>query len=303
LISRQFGKSFVLCILAIEQCLNQSFSVVKYVCPKQKMVERIIKPRIREIIKDCPDHLKPEWKSQDKIWLFPNGSEIQVAGSDNGNYESIRGGSSHLCIVDEAGFVDDLDTVVFNVLSPTTDTTDGKVLLASTPNDKNPNHDFHESFVNPLDAAGKLLKFTYLDSPMLSDDKKANLHKKYPGGLTNKKFRCEYMCEIPNSSDSTVIPEFVTNYDKIVKEVPTPNYADFYVSMDIGFKDLTITLFAYYDFEVHKLVVIDEHVINGPELKTNVLSAAIKSKEEQRFFTTNGKESAYNRWMDNNNLL
>ena len=198
LISRQFGKSFVLCLVAVEYCIKNPGSIIKYACPQQKMVERIIKPRINEIIFDCPSDLKPVWMTQDKIWSFPNGSEIQVAGCDGGRYDSLRGGSSDMCIVDEAAFVDELETVVYSVLGPTTDTTGGKIFLASTPNDKDPNHDFHRFFVYPMESAGKLLKYTYLDSPMIDENKKKRILARYPGGENNIKFKCEYLCIIPN---------------------------------------------------------------------------------------------------------
>lgn len=303
LISRQFGKSFTLCLMAIELCIKQPGAIVKYACPKQKMVERIIKPRVREIIADCPEHMKPEWKTQEKVWLFPNGSEIQVAGTDGGHYDSLRGGSAHLCIADEAAFMDDLETVIFSVLAPTTDTTNGKIFLATTPNDKDPNHDFHEYFLHPFEAAGKLLKFTFEDSPRVDAKKRAGIIARYPGGESNIKFRCEYLCEIPNVTESAVIPEFAKVQDKIVKEMKLPAHCDFYTSMDLGFHDLTVALFGYYDFHRAKLVILDEYIVNGPDAKTDVLNRNIRLKESLHFMTESGEQEAYLRVMDNNNLM
>jgi len=204
LISRQFGKSFTLCLMAIELCLNKPGAVIKYACPTQKMVVGIIKKRIGEIIRDCPDEVKPEWKTQEKIWLFPNGSEIQVAGTDGKSYDNLRGGTADMCVVDEAGFCDELETVIYSVLAPTTDTTGGKIFLASTPNDANPNHDFHELFIHPLAASGKLLKFTYEDSPMVDNKQRALIVARYPGGENNTKFRCEYLCFDENTMVNTL---------------------------------------------------------------------------------------------------
>ena len=289
--------------MAIELCISKPGAIVKYACPKQKMVERIIKPRIREIIADCPEEMKPEWKSQDKIWLFPNGSEIQVAGTDGGHYDSLRGGSAHLCIADEAAFMDELETVIFSVLAPTTDTTDGKIFLATTPNDKDPNHDFHEHFLHPLEAAGKLLKFTYEDSPMVDAKQKAKILARYPGGEKNIRFRCEYLCEIPNVTESNVIPEFVDVENEIVKEMPMPDFCDYYTSMDIGFHDLTVVLFGYYDFKKSSLIIVDEYIINGPDTKTDIIDKHVKFKEKLRYKNSVGSQDAYLRVADNNNLI
>jgi hypothetical protein len=300
LISRQYGKSFTLCLIAAEICLKKPGAIVKYACPQQKMVERVIKPRMREIIADCPEHLKPEWRSQDKIWLFPNGSEIQVAGTDNGNYDNLRGGSADMCICDEAGFMDELETVVYSVLAPTTDTTGGKIFLASTPNDKDPNHDFHEFFVFPLEASGKLLKFDYTTSPMVDDAKRARIISRYPGGENNIKFRCEYLCEIPNVSEANVIPEFSAVENRVVVEVKTPDYCDFYTASDVGFHDLTVALFGYYDYKINKLVIMDEYIINGPELTTDKFHRDVQTRENMRFVTSLGEEKKpYMRIMDN----
>ena len=303
MISRQFGKSFAMCLIAIETCIETPGAIVKYACPTQKMVQRVIIPRVKDIIADCPVDMKPEWKTQEKEWLFPNGSSIQIAGTDNGNYDNLRGGSAHLCIADEAGFMDELETIIYSVLAPTTDTTDGQIYLASTPNDKDPNHDFHELFVRPLMAAGKLLKLTYVDSPLIDEKKKLRILSRYPGGEKNIKFRCEYLCELPTISETSVIPEFVDVRDEIVKELPAPAVCDFYTSMDLGFKDLTVALFAYYDHTNKLLVVLDEYVINGPDLKTNILNEQIRRKESLLFTDSLGSVEPTLRVMDNNNLM
>ena len=285
LISRQFGKSFTLCLIAVELCIRFPNAIVKYACPVQKMVERIIIPRIKEIIADCPEHLKPEWRANSKAWIFPNGSEIQIAGCNGGQYDNLRGGSADLCIVDEGAFVDELETVVYSVLAPTTDTTDGKIWLASTPNPDEPQHEFHELFVFPMEAEGSLLKFTYLDSPMIDEKKKIKILKRYPGGENNPKFRCEYLCEIPKTSENSVVPEFSHKKDDIVlDEVELPHHFDGYVSADFGFRDLTVALFGYYDFMNAQLVIIDEVVMNGPEMTTDFLAQKIKDKEDLRFY-------------------
>lgn len=302
LISRRFGKSFINCVMAVETCLKTDNAIVKYACPKQRMVTTIIKPIMRMILSDCPDDIKPEWKAQDKVYAFPNGSEIQVAGTDSGNAENLRGGYANLLICDEAGFMDDLDYVVNNILLPTTDTTDGRLVLTSTPNYKDPNHEFHESFVFPLEAEGRLVKYTLYDSPMVDDIKRSKIISRYAGGTNNPKFRCEYLCEIPRSTELTVVPEFQTMRESIIiDEYEYPPFYDGYVSMDVGFRDLTVALFAYYDFRSATLFVLDEYVINGPQMTTDVLAKTIKHKEEVHFWDEeqNIPKKPFLRIMDN----
>jgi hypothetical protein len=106
LISRQNGKSYLLSILAIEACLRKPDAVVKFVTPKLKMVKNILNKNMKVILKDCPPDLMPEWKEGEKVWRFKNGSEIQAAGSDNQNYDNVRGGTcsaKHTKILTKSG--------------------------------------------------------------------------------------------------------------------------------------------------------------------------------------------------------
>jgi len=304
LISRQFGKSFTLCLMAVEMCLSKPNAIVKYVCPTSKMVINVMVPRVRDVIADCPEELKPHWYPSEKKWKFPNGSEIQVAGTENGSYDSIRGGSSDMCVADEAGFMTDLETVILNVLAPTTDTTGGKIFLASTPNDKDPNHMFHDKFVYPSEALGRLLKMTYEDSPLVDDVQKARIIARYPGGVKNIRFRCEYLCEIPDVTESTVVPEFRDNEKDIVQEVDRPDYCDFYTSLDVGFKDLTAALFGYWDYKHARLVIMDEYVINGPDMLLKTLAKEIKHMESIYFVDSVGLQHEPTlRIMDNDLII
>ena len=72
-----------------------------------------------------------------------------------------------------------------------------------------------------------------------------------------------------------------------------------YVAMDLGVRDLNVTLFAYYDFLRAKIVIEKEHVISGPDMTTPKLHAAISGIEQDLW---NAKEP-YKRVADNNNPL
>src|ERR1700686_2041596 len=98
--SRRLGKSYLLCLLASEKCIQTPNAIVKYVCPRKNMVKTIIQPIMKEIFRDCPAEMKPEFKYNDYMYLFPNGSQIQMSGTDNGHHENLRGGKSDLWIVD-----------------------------------------------------------------------------------------------------------------------------------------------------------------------------------------------------------
>ena len=302
--SRRFGKSFILCVLAVETCLNLKDAVVKYAAPTKVQVEEIVNKVMRPILADCPEHLKPTWMEAKKRFIFPNGSEIQIAATDNGHIENLRGGHSHLCIVDEAAFATDLEYAIDNVLAPTTDTTDGYVILASTPNYKDPQNVFNMDYMLPRQLAGTLKKFTIYESPMITPDRLQKIIERY--GVDSPRFKTEYLCEISFDSEYLVVGEMSPDKEReIVKEVPMPPFYDSYVSMDIGFKDATGILFAYYDFYQTAIVIVDEIIIRGKLMTSEYLAEVIKQKEQEHFkdkYTGLQKET-FLRIADNNNPI
>lgn len=300
LISRQSGKSYLMCVLAIETCLRTSNSIVKYACPKQKMVKTILKPIMRQILEDCPDDIRPEYKENDKLYVFPNGSEIQMAGTDNQNYDSIRGGKCQLWIVDEAGFCTDLKTVVRSVLMPTTLTTNGRGILASTPDPDMPEHEFIKEFVEPAKMNGKLFQYTIYDNPLIDDIGRNKIISEYPGGIRNPQFRAEFLCEIVRNYENTVIPEFDDNTEKIIvtDKYKRPPFFDTYISMDIGGKDFTVVLFAYYDFLQGKVIIENEFVLKDKQNSERIKKGINQTSEELW-----GEKPIYLKFADNNNII
>jgi hypothetical protein len=301
--SRQMGKSFMLCTMALEECLSAPNRVVKIIAPEVKMVKTILRPIMRELLMDCPEDLQPKLRPNEHIYRFANGSEIQMAGTDNGNAENIRGTKAHLCIVDEAGFCSDLDYIVKSILLPTTTTTKGRIILSSTPAKTN-DHEFIK-FWQKAELDSAFIKRTIFDNPRLTKEDIDQLAEAM-GGYDSVGFRREYLCELITSEEDAVIPEFNNKTEAdIVREWPRPPYYDAYASMDIGFKDLTVILFAYYDFKNGKLVIEDELVVNGKRLLTDQLAEDIQKTEDRLWINpmTGESKTPYLRVSDNNNLI
>lgn len=303
--SRQLGKSFFLTLYAIEQCLQNKDIIVKFIAPKAKDIRRIISPLLKQIMEDAPEELRPKYNSRDNVYVFPTGSEIQLAGTDNGHAESIRGNKAHLCIIDEAGFCDDLDYVVKSILMPTMTRTGGKLIMASTPS-KSPDHDFMK-FFDEAEAQGRLIKKTIYDNPHLTKKEIESLATGL-GGFNSVDFRREYLVERITSEDDAVVPEFSGDTGKelqvkVIKEWTRPPFYDAYVSMDIGGKDLTAVLFAYYDFASAKIIIEDEYVASGTVL-TDEIALNIKNKEANLYKNRFGEvPPPYLRIADNNNII
>jgi hypothetical protein len=100
------------------------------------------------------------------------------------------------------------------------------------------------------------------------------------GGEDSESFQREMLCKIIKDMNYSVIPEFTDELEKeVVKEWPKPPFYDSYESMDLGFKDLTVVLFGYYDFKNDKIVIEDEIALEGKDLQLPKLVEDIKKKE------------------------
>lgn len=281
LLSRRYGKTYTLCIFALEMCLRKPGSIVKFVSPTRLQVQNNIRPIIRQITEDCPDDLKPDFKTQDFIYYFPNGSELQLAGSESGHAEKLRGGSAHIAIIDEAQDVTDLNNIIMSILLPTTLTTGGKVLLAGTP-PRSTDHDF-VTRIEDAEARGSLIKKTIFQNIRLSKEQIQETIDQYPLGEKSEEFRREYLCEIIKDQNISVVPEFTEELEKeIVKEWTRPPFFDGYVAMDLGGVDLTGLVFGYYDFKNNKIIIEDEIVMDFSlkDMNITTLTDKIKAKEE-----------------------
>lgn len=303
--SRRIGKSYLMCTMALEVCIGKPGSIVKYAFPRQNMAKKMLLPIMRKILEDCPKDIKPEYMTAEKVFRFPNGSEIQISGTENGNIENLRGGDSHLNIVDEAGFCSDLTYGIRSVLGPTTKTTGGRTILISTPS-RSENHEFIRDWVLPYQAEGRIKIFTIFDNPNLTEDAIKEALSEYPTGDRDPMFRREYLCEIPRNSDNSILPSFTPEAEKVIirDDYQRPVFYDAYVSLDIGGSDLTAVIFGYYDYLNATLVIEDEYVV-GKDVNTKTLAANIKEIESRLWVNPIDKSPIvpYLRIADNNNLI
>jgi hypothetical protein len=310
--SRRLGKSFFLVILALEQCIKNPKSIIVYIQPETAMIRKNLNPDIETMLEDCPLELRPKFGSQDNTWTFPNGSKILLAGTDGQNYDKLRGGKAHLCLVDEAGYCSDLKKIITSILLPLTLNTRGRVILSSTTS-TDPDHEFN-AYVDTAEVKGDLIRKTILDAvedhkksafPRITEEIVAEIISSYPKGMNDQQFRTEFLCEKVFNSSDAVLPEFSQDVQTdCVVEWPRPQFFDRYVAMDIGFKDLTVVLFAYWDFNNNVLVIEDEYVGNGPEITTSILAAFIKKKEADLWKNqSTGEVPEIHKRVSDNNLI
>lgn len=295
--ARQFGKSFTEFVVGVEYCIRHPRSTVLFVAPlKTQALEIITGNTFYRVFETCPEDLKP--KVDGNVITFPNQSRFRLGGTDNRNYQNLRGGAANLLFFDEAGFMSYLDDVI-STLQPMLDSTGGKSIFSSTPPDT-PDHAYTEIFRDHAER-DHVNTFTVFDntSKTTEDLQKIFAETKSTATKFSTRFRREYLCEFVTEETKIIARDWDPKY---VAPLHTDQYYPYYhkyVSIDPGVTDLTAVLFGYYDFSEAILWVIDELYINGPELNTAVLAKEIKDKMK----TLWGQEFTlpYRMVADNNN--
>jgi hypothetical protein len=203
--------------------------------------------------------------------------------------DKIRGGGTHLIIVDEAAQMDNLSYVIRSILLPMTMTTGGRILIATTPG-ISPGHE-STGIYEELATEKATSHYTILDNPRVSIAVKAEFLKeagekkediydiligvKKPKTTTARR---EYFCEFVTDAENAVLPEWDDERSAALSVVwPTPQFFRSYVAMDPGMRDRTGVLFGYYDFIKAVVVIEDELVLSGPSTAT--IAKEVKAKE------------------------
>lgn len=304
--ARRIGGSFLLCVLAIETCIAKHGAKVKYAAPTAKAVRKIITPNIRKIIADCPPEWKPKFSLLEGEWKFPNESELTLAGCDNQNFENLRGTEADLVLVDECGFMDDLEYIIYDVLMPQVQDTKGKIVLCSTP----PRSPAHESVKLAMQhkAAGNYHHSVVWDNPRHTRDQHIAFFQKIANGrplpeyFETVTFKREYLAEFIPDAETAVIPEWDTQKEHdLVHEVERPPFFDAYVGFDLGWKDGMAAVFGYWDYRKAVLVIEDEYLcFPQKERKTaDQIAPDILLKEASLW----GKRKPHIRVADNDMLM
>ncbi len=258
--SRRWGKSFFKAVIAAQTALEVDYAEIRYAAPTQKQARNIVEPHFRRIFRDAPDDLRPDFRAQDQVWRFANGATIILAGVDNGGAERLRGTSTHLALIDEAGLMEDLDYIIQDILLPQTITVDGRLLISSTP-PRTPAHPYKQHCMSAM-ITGNYIKRTIYDAPHIT----AAMVEEYAiesGGKDSTTFQREYLAEFVTDSSSVIIPEWVGAKSKAVLDdsYTLPSHYFTWVVADVGYTDLTVIGLFLVDFTQGKLVLWDEIVL------------------------------------------
>ncbi|HEX8608469.1 MAG TPA: terminase family protein, partial [Pedobacter sp.] len=292
--ARRFGKTYWIVIEALQVARRVKNARIKIATAFLVDLEEFILPAFEKVLEDCPEDIKPRYLDSKKKYIFDNGSEIQLIGLDR-KPDGGRGNYCDLYIFDEAGFIKNLSYIYSSVVIPMTMFREGaRVIMFSTPS-KTPDHDFVD-FCLKAKYENAYVELNIDKNPMVTPEIKEEYRKEC---LTETDWLREYMCQFITDQTLAIVPEMRDyEYKRHSKDDHYPLYHK-YIAMDLGVRDLNVTLFAYYDFVRAKLIIEREHVMNGPEMTTPKLAEAIKTYQKDLW----GDQKPHKAVADSNNPL
>ena len=299
--SRQWGKSFWAVTKAIETAIKIPKAQIRYGAAFQSDLVDFIIPAFDKILEDAPKDCKAVFKKAGSSYIFPNGSRIKLVGLDK-HPNGLRGNTLDLIIIDECGFVSNLDYIYKSVIIPATlHRPNCKIIFISTP-PSTPAHPFVD-YVQKAEREGAYVMLDVYTNPLITEDDIQRMANEM-GGRDSTTFRRECECEFVTDNDLAIIPEWKDEY---IQEIPRDEFYQYYhkyVGMDLGIKDLTADIYAYYDFKRASLIIEDETEMNGAQINSLILVEQIRKKEKDLWDNTeiiNG-QNQYKKDVNNNHI-
>lgn len=163
---RQRGKTYTIMIIALRECINNSNNTVIIICPTFSICRKQFKS-FEKAVKHIP--VVSSLNSSNFEIEFTNGSIIKFKSAESGN--NLRGETANLLIFDEGAFID-LETALecFNY----TNTTNGNIMIFSTPTFKDTDNLFYRYYLEGLNERNNCYSLDWCDydtSDMLSNEK------------------------------------------------------------------------------------------------------------------------------------
>lgn len=290
MIGRQRGKSFAALTLACEECVRTPGAIVRYAALTAKSARAIVLPTLAQVLRDFPDEGRPEVREHEGIVAFANGSVLTWAGTDNEQFDRLRGPRAHLVLLDEAAFYADLERVE-SALLPQLTTTGGRALYLSTP-PESVAHPFVRRY-HAAQAAGRAQHATIHDNPRLGAEGVRRIMRTEAARLglsmeqleTSTFWRREYLAELVTEASRAALPAWTRERaQQLVGEWARPLYFDGYVSIDPGRTgDPHAALWAFYDPATSTVTVERELELRSAAHTVKAWADAMKAIEAELY--------------------
>lgn len=239
---------------------------VLYAAPTANMIEEFVAPHFEWLASHAPPDLRIELHKGD--YVNPDGDRVVMSGcEDRKKANRLRGPEADMAIADEGGFIPILGYVVKSAIGFQLAETRGRLLMPSTP-PESPDHPFVD-FVAEAQERGSYYHATTADAPHITDEMLEEAIED-AGGIDSVTWRREGEAEIVRDPEIVVLPEFG---EHLVGEHPRPEHFTPAIVGDMGFTDMTVILFGYYDFEADLYVI--EREVAGQRVVSDDLRAQI----------------------------
>jgi hypothetical protein len=274
--TRRLGKSSFLLHIMIEECIKNPAIRWGFFAPVKEGLLDYIEPIIMETLSSCPDMLRPKFDRNRFILSFSNGSTIIFRGSNNQQHRVRRGLDLDGAGIDEGRDVDDLKELIDSVVFPSLFSTNGYMIISSTPADSYSHDLFH--YYQLAQVEGWLYecdidKAALLDPEDFPADRIAEWKRETQrDDVWEREYKCRWMID----STRIAVSEWKNEYVKMYRHDIFYQFYHHYIGIDWGSKDFTAIIFATWDFKRAKLVVEAEATFSGLEVRSDKLAERIR---------------------------
>lgn len=276
LCARQYGKSFLGTLLALEDCIRNPGCSVLIVGPTIKQTTDIVNQAMRNITFDAPEGLVKRSKSESR-W-FIGDSELLIGGFDVKNASRQRGKSLYRIYIEEIvdAKADDYEEALRSDLGPALTHSENALMTFLTTLPRVPDHPFITKTMPKAKLNNAFFSFTIRENKQLTEEKyKACVDR--CGGEDTLEFKREYLNQIVRDPTILVIPHF--NEPIHVVNFNPPHYCKWQVAVDWGgVRDMTAAILYTYDYENNKDLIWKE-MVWGPNTPTDEIVADLKEWE------------------------
>ena len=283
-IGRRWGKTFLVLLIRLEDCLRRPGSNHTYATAFQKDIGEIVQPMVDEICEDAPEDCMPVFqKSKDARqmgYYLPNNSRLRLVGLDL-HPKGLRGGGMDGCAITEAGYVRNLASTVGKVIYAQFQRRPHATLILESNAPEDEDHDFDTKFVPDAKLRDAYVFQTIDDNEAITDEEKKESFDAVAAITSHDDAMREFYGVRYRDPKRLVCAEYVR--DRHMRAVRRPSYAKAFCAGDPGMSDMFGLLWGYWNFETAQLVIErDWAAANAP---THVVMAELRTIERELWGT------------------
>lgn len=284
---RRMGKSTSTVLMSLERCLRKPSNSL-FLAPLQQQVEGIVRPILAHLLRGCPMEMKLAWRrNQLRIrnpeWTNGGYSTFTWMGADRATGRHIRGlPSQNLIVIDEAGFVENLDKLVDQVLIYLLHQQEDPALIMATTPSESLAHPFIVRFLKQARDSGCFREIRASQNPDFTHADRKAILEAIGKDENSTAYQREAECALIQDEESSTIPEYGRCREAVeVEKWERPKHWVPLISVDLGYVDETAVLAGYIDFANQILVVEKEWV--QPRANSKAVAQAVRGLEEEVF--------------------